>query len=174
MWRWKCIPIPEKKRDLWNNYPFGVIFWGGESTIESKLHTDFPHRRINLLYFTKLECRQKMFVEKSFKCAKWISKMVNQTKLQFVISCANIIKTQLQNRKQGKSETWIDKKKTNNKISSIHKIANLINGWNHITDKLIALLTQLQPIQLFLRNVCTWMARTHVALFENHRKKMKI
>ena len=46
-----------------------------------------------------------MFVEKSFKCAKWISKMVNQTKLQFVISCANIIKTQLQNRKQGKSET---------------------------------------------------------------------
>ena len=85
-----------KQLSIWSH------FWEGESTIESKLHTDFPNRRINLLYFTKLECRQKMFVEKSFKCAKWISKMVNQTKLQFVISCANIIKNSTSKSQTGK------------------------------------------------------------------------
>ena len=92
----------QKKKRFMKQLSIWSHFLGGESTIESKLHTDFPHRRINLLYFTKLECRQKMFVEKSFKCAKWISKMVNQTKLQFVISCANIIKNSTSKSQTGK------------------------------------------------------------------------
>ena len=58
------------------------------------------------------------------------------------------------------------------KDTNVQKI-EFLKGLNEITDNLITLQNSTATNSTFFEE-CTWMARTHVALFENHRKKMKI